>query len=416
MGSRLEQISELRIPPLFVGGTLLKTSANTKCTNTGSRSSGVENTTLVSSPPRIEHSTTPAATTYPRPINKATGSSPTDQSPTSRVASIRQSYTAAGVSKSAQNLLLAAWRKGTSDSYSSAWRKWASWCCEREINPVCADIASILDFLTFEFDSGKAYRTLNVYRSAISMTHPPIDSLRVGEHPLVSQLLKGMFNSRPPLPRYSVTWDIQTVIDHIKSLGNNEALSLKCLSQKFGILLAITSLERVSEVVAHDLRFRRFLPEGVVFELPELVKKSRFQHGFKKSFHAGFPENPNLCVVNCLREYEKRTKGFRTQVGSSKSNRLLLSYIRPHKPITSDTLSRWVVEFLKNAGVDTSVFKAHSTRSATSSAAIRNNCSLKDILALADWTTDSTFKRFYYRPVYNQPVVHNILSASSNSS
>ena len=134
--------------------------------------------------------------------------------------------------------------------------------------------------------SEKAYRTLNVYRSAISMTHPPIDNLRVGGHPLVSQLLKGMFHSRPPLPRYSVTWVIQTVIDHIKSLGNNKTLSLKCLSQKLGILLAITSMERVSEIVAHDLRFWRFLPEGVVFQLPNLVKKSRFQHGFKKVFQS----------------------------------------------------------------------------------------------------------------------------------
>ena len=248
------------------------------------------------------------------------------------------------------------------------------------------------------------------------MTHPPIDNLRVGEHPLISQLLKGMFNSRPPLPRYSSTWDTQIVINHMISLGNNETLSLKCLSQKLGILLAMTSLERVSEVVAHDLRFRRFLPEGVVFELPELVKKSRFQQGFKRSFHARFPENPNLCVVQCLQEYEKRTKEFRPQIDNSKANRLLLSYIRPHKPITSDTLSRWVVEFLKDAGVDTSVFKAHSTRSATSSAAVRNNCSLKDILALADWTTDSTFKKFYYRPVYDRPVIQNILRTSSSSS
>ena len=75
------------------------------------------------------------------------------------------------------------------------------------------------------------------------MTHPQIDSFRVGEHPLVSQLLKGMFHSRPPLPRYSGTWDIQKVIDYIKSLSNNESLSLKCLSPKLGILLAITSFE-----------------------------------------------------------------------------------------------------------------------------------------------------------------------------
>ena len=155
----------------------------------------MENTTLTSVPLRTEHSTTTIATPHHGPINKASGSSPTDESPTSRVASIRQSYPATGISRSAQNLLLAAWKRGSSDSYSSAWRKWACWCSERKINPVCADIASILDFLTFEYDSGKAYRTLNVYRSAISMTHPPIGNLRVGEHFLVSQLLKGMLHS-----------------------------------------------------------------------------------------------------------------------------------------------------------------------------------------------------------------------------
>lgn len=81
--------------------------------------------------------------------------------------------------------------------------KWASWCSEREINPIRADISATLEFLAFEFQSRKAYRTLNVYRLATSMTHPRIDSTRVGEHPLVTQLLKGIFNSRPPLPRYS---------------------------------------------------------------------------------------------------------------------------------------------------------------------------------------------------------------------
>ena len=104
------------------------------------------------------------------------------------------------------------------------------------------------------------------------------------------------------------------MVDHIKSLGNKETLSLKCLSQKLGTLLAITSMERVSEIVARDLRFRGFLPEGVVFELVDLVKKSRLQHAFKKSLHVRFPEHPNLCVVNCLREYEKRTKEFRHEL------------------------------------------------------------------------------------------------------
>jgi len=56
-------------------------------------------------------------------------------------------------------------------------------------------------------------------------------------------------------------------------------------------------MERVSEVVSHDLRYRRYIPEGVTFALPDLTKKSRAGQDLKTSFHASFEENPNLCVV-----------------------------------------------------------------------------------------------------------------------
>ena len=213
--------------------------------------------------------------------------------------------------------------------------------------------------------------------SAISMTHPKIDNHRIGEHPLVTQLLKGIFNSRPPQPRYSGTWDVGKVLFFLDSLGPNNLRSLKVLSQKSGVLLGLTSMERVSEIVAHNLRFRRFLPEGVVFDLPDLIKKSRFQNSLKTSFHASFPSNPKLCVVYCLHEYEKRTKNFRPSPDNSEPNKLLLSHIRPHKPISSETLSRWVVAFLSESGVDTDIFKAHSVRGAASSAAMNAGVSLR---------------------------------------
>ena len=90
------------------------------------------------------------------------------------MATIKQSYSEKGISEGAQNLLVAAWRKGTSSAYSSAWGKWDGWCRKREINSVHAPIEAILEFL---LNAGKAYRTLNVYRSAISSIHPSISGL-----------------------------------------------------------------------------------------------------------------------------------------------------------------------------------------------------------------------------------------------
>ena len=93
-----------------------------------------------------------------------------------------------------------------------------------------------------------------------------------------------------------------------------------------------------------------------------------------------------------------------------KSNKLLLSYIRPHKPISGASLSWWLKDIISRAGIDTSIFKAHSVRGASASAAYEKGASLQDILELADWSTDSTFRRFYYRPRHNSSLTKALLS------
>ena len=56
--------------------------------------------------------------------------------------------------------------------------------------------------------------------------HKPVDGNSVGSHPAVTQLLKGAFHTRPPLPKYSAFWDVGVVTCYLKSLGNNKDLSL----------------------------------------------------------------------------------------------------------------------------------------------------------------------------------------------
>ena len=112
------------------------------------------------------------------------------------------------------------------------------------------------------------------------------------------QLLKGAFNLRPPLPRYSTTWDVDPVLSFIGKLGPKESLSLKDLSLKLGFLLAVTSMDRVSEVVSHDLRVRRFSPEGVSFQLPFLTKKTKVGQSLKTSFMPVFLVIPIFVSCN----------------------------------------------------------------------------------------------------------------------
>ena len=91
-------------------------------------------------------------------------------------------------------------------------------------------------------------------------------------------------------------------------------------------------------------------------------------------------------IVEVDPEYERRTSPFKqVPQASNNPNPLLLSYVKPHKPVSSQRIAHWLNNFLALAGVDTSVFKAHSTRGASASAAKAKGAALEDILQVADW-------------------------------
>jgi len=74
------------------------------------------------------------------------------------------------------------------------------------------------------------------------------------------------------------------------------------------------------------------------------------------------------------------------------------SYLSLVRKRLIDTLARWVKNILSSAGVDTSKFKAHSTRSAATSFAAKQNVNVTDILSAVGWSSEQTFQRFYNRP------------------
>ena len=92
-------------------------------------------------------------------------------------------------------------------------------------DPFSGPVSEVVNFLANLYSEGYKYNSLNSYRSAISSVHERVEGYNVGQHPLVTRLLKGIFNERPPLPKYSSTWDVQVVLNYLKALGCN------CLSQ-----------------------------------------------------------------------------------------------------------------------------------------------------------------------------------------
>ena len=105
---------------------------------------------------------------------------------------------------------------------------------------------------------------------------------------------------------------------------------------------------------------------------------------------AAYEPDSTLCPLSCLKAYINKTKDLRNN-----ETNLFISYVRPHKPVSRDTISRWTKETLRLCGIDTKVFTAHSTRSASVSKANEKDVPVHE----AGWKSAETFRKYYNKPV-----------------
>jgi len=110
---------------------------------------------------------------------------------------------------------------------------------ERDRDPLSGPIRDVANFLAELYEQSYKYSSLNAYRSAISSTHEKVDGHPVGKHPVIVRILKRAFNKRPPLPKYTTIWEVSKITSYICTLGDNDSLSLKSLSLKLVVLLAL---------------------------------------------------------------------------------------------------------------------------------------------------------------------------------
>lgn len=88
---------------------------------------------------------------------------------------------------------------------------------------------------------------------------------------------------------------------------------------------------------------------------------------------------------------------------------------KPHNAVTSQTVARWIKKVMTDAGIDTNIFSAHSTRSAATSAAKSVGMSLTGIMNAAGWSNSGTFHKFYHRTVNSDNFGLSVLSKYSIS-
>ena len=162
------------------------------------------------------------------------------------------------------------------------------------------------------------------------------------------------------------------------------------------MLVDLVTARRCSSLVALDLQHMK--RSKAAFELLSPVIQAKCSTAYRPVSSvvlARFPPNPQLCVFSALKDMH-RTRPLRHQ-NNQKISRLFLSFGKPHYAVVSSTVARWLKTTMAAAGIDISHFKAHSTRAASTSAATRLGVSTAQILLTADWSSASTFSKFYKR-------------------
>ena len=255
----------------------------------------------------------------------------------------------------------------------------------------------VLAFLHGFHSRKLSYSTINTARSALSSYLMGFQfsgtPYTVSNHPFIVRYLKGVFNCRKPAPRYQETWDVNPVLKYIATLYPLEPLTLKKLTFKLVILLALTSGQRCQTLTLLHTDAMTKTQDYYLFRVHDLIKQDRPGKVFDSFFVLRYPQS-RLCVYTTLEHYLDRT----THLRDPQRTGLLLSFVRPHRPVGTSTIGRWIKIVLGLSGVDTTKFKPHSTRAAAVSKA-KHTISTDSILKHIGWSNESTFRTFYDKPI-----------------
>ena len=229
-------------------------------------------------------------------------------------------------------------------------------------------------------------------RSAVSSIVSAGSEQSMGKHPLVKRFMKGLFELEPHFPRYRFVWDVSVLFSYFRRLDEPKNLTLNILGKKLAMLICILAGgQRCQTLHAIDVLHIKIVEDVCYIPFYTKLKQTRKGHHLAPLKFRVYRE-PKLCVVNNLTEYLKKTQGKRSD------GALFISYQRPHKRVSKDTISRWVKEMMTNAGVNPN-FVSHSSRSAASSCALQKGVSLKEICDACGWSSQKTFASHYRKEI-----------------
>lgn len=198
----------------------------------------------------------------------------------------------------------------TLKAYDVQERKWNTYCIQHNIERENPSKKDVLQFLSSIAHKGLGYSSVNTARSTLSACLPLVGNVTVGKDFNVCELLTGIKNTDPPMPRWNATWNVDVVLDYLRELSPLSHLTLKQLTLKLVMLLLVTSCQRIQTIEYLKLSGMIVGSEDVVFCLDKKLKHNT-RGPLQVIEFKPFSLDLRLCVVFTLKHYIARTSDIR---------------------------------------------------------------------------------------------------------
>ena len=166
--------------------------------------------------------------------------------------------------------------------------------------------------------------------------------------------MKVAFNLRPPKTQYHAMWDVSILLNYLQNMNTDSDMNK---NKKIVCLMMILYGTRVNTLTHLKVTNIYITDTKCTFVFDEVLKHSRPKYCQKPLIFRAYPECPKLRPVKNLLNY------LDIRLTKSSDPALFISTTKPYKPVSRDTIARWVKNTMKEANIDTGLFIAHTCRS-----------------------------------------------------
>lgn len=104
------------------------------------------------------------------------------------------------------------------------------WCSKQYVDPIAPTEVNIVNYLTILCLENRSYSCINTHKCAISQTLASLGNSKFVDNAFIARFMKGIFNFRPPIPKYRSFWDVQKVLSFLATQFPLNELKLEMLT------------------------------------------------------------------------------------------------------------------------------------------------------------------------------------------